>query len=198
MKKHNRKALDNGKVVTAGDSIVRADVVEAREIRLVSGTGNTGRSRLSIAMDSRGYPMIRMGDIDGPGEGVTKMIEIGFEVSSKEHWPYVKLSVGRGSWECSTMSVVDRDKNGKRETYPETSMHRQGNIRTYYKVAPSGEAGLELWGTDGTRYTITGHGPQSAHVTNDDRCVCDKVAGCERPEKRTTRRGAARPEGRRE
>lgn len=155
---------------------LRAGVIEASEIHLVAGKGRGTRERLSITIDKKsGYPNIRMGDLDGPNQGVTKIIEIGFDVSPHENWPYVKLSVGRGGWECSTMSVVDREQ----QTYPETSMSQQGNIKSYYAVTPKGEASLELWGTEGRKYVITGNTPAPAHVSADEqRCSCDRIHAC--------------------
>ncbi len=179
MKDRKNKAVRKMPKTGPKKSLLRVDTIEAREIHLLSGEGAECRSRLSVTLDDKGYPMIRMGDFDGPTNGVRKMIEVGFEVSKQEHWPYVKLSVGRDSWECSTMSVVDRSKNGKQETYPESSMHRRGNIRTYYAVDPSnGVASLELWGTEGKRYTITGNGPKDQHLLADDRCICPNTKVC--------------------
>lgn len=186
MKTRSGKGAGRRRQAIGSGAVIRAGILEAREIHLVAGDGG-GRRRLSITLDKKtGYPMIRMGDIDGPGENGTKMIEIGFSDPVGEYlpFPYVKLSVGRASWDCSTMSVVDRVRDRKRETYPETSMSRQGGIRTYYKVDPDGVASLELWGAGDKRFTVTGNGIQATRVLEDGRCICANETGCAKPDAR--------------
>jgi len=140
--------------------LLRADIIEAKTIHLVTDTKIGRKVNLSITTDSRGYPMIRMGDVAGNQKGVTKQVEIGFEVSGTEHWPYMRLSVNRGKWQCSTISVVDRLHEGKWETYPQSSMHHAGRIRTYFRLKPgAGKPWLELREESGEGYFLSSDGP---------------------------------------
>ena len=184
----NRKGSRNSKVVrrqtAPSDGLVDVELLRAREIQLV---GDDGTVRMSMKLDSQGYPRIVMGDSletrGTPKARTLRRVVIGFtsdKESPAEVWPRMDVQVRHNDrWCAAGVAVVYRDKSGNsspgaRQVYPEICMHGDGKIRATLALNP--DAGYEpslVLRDEGpspaTEYVITPHGPQKRLVADKKR-----------------------------
>jgi hypothetical protein len=177
-----QKALHRRQGVSRGQ--VDVDVVRAREFCLVA---DDGRIRMSMRIDSQGYPRIVMGDpLDSTGTPkarTLKRIVIGF-TAEKENpdqvWPRMEVAVRhQDRWCAAGVAVVFREKPGTpdptvKQVYPQICMHGNGQIRAMLALSPDEdyEPKLALRGKGPSPahiYTITSQGPRIRQVVRRQR-----------------------------